>query len=97
MVLACSRHMFVRPVLKMDQRAWTECHGPVGVGKSHVAQALAHLAIRAGAEARFTKTSRALAHLAGGRADRTWDLTWLKGLQQDAHPRRRDRQRPGRP
>jgi transposase len=26
MVLACSRHMFVRPVLKMDQRAWTECH-----------------------------------------------------------------------
>jgi len=26
MVLACSRHMFVRPVLRMDQRAWTECH-----------------------------------------------------------------------
>jgi len=26
MVLACSRHMFVRPVLKMDQRAWTECN-----------------------------------------------------------------------
>jgi transposase len=26
MVLAYSRHMFVRPVLKMDQRAWTECH-----------------------------------------------------------------------
>ncbi|HET9256665.1 MAG TPA: hypothetical protein VFO16_15900 [Pseudonocardiaceae bacterium] len=24
MVLACSRHMFVRPVLRMDQRAWTE-------------------------------------------------------------------------
>jgi len=45
----------------------------VGVGKSHIAQALAHLAIRAGAEARFLKTSRALAHLAGGHADRTWD------------------------
>jgi hypothetical protein len=45
----------------------------VGAGKSHVAQALAHLAIRAGAEARFTKTSRVLAHLAGARADRTWD------------------------
>ena len=26
MVLTCSRHMFVRPVLKMDQQAWTECH-----------------------------------------------------------------------
>jgi transposase len=26
MVLAYSRHLFVRPVLTMDQRAWTECH-----------------------------------------------------------------------
>ena len=26
MVLACSRHLFVRPVTRMDQRAWTECH-----------------------------------------------------------------------
>ena len=26
MVLAFSRHMFVRPVLKMDQRTWTQCH-----------------------------------------------------------------------
>jgi DNA replication protein DnaC len=48
-------------------------YGPVGVGKSHVAQALGHLAIRAGADVRFTKTSRALADLAGGHADRTWE------------------------
>ena len=48
-------------------------YGPVGVGKSHIAQALAHLAIRSGAGARFLKTSRALASLAGGHADRTWD------------------------
>src|SRR5689334_24058743 len=47
-------------------------YGPVGVGKTHVAQALAHLAIRAGAEVRFAKTSRALAELAGGHADGTW-------------------------
>jgi transposase len=26
MVLACSRHLFVRPVLVMDQQAWTEAH-----------------------------------------------------------------------
>jgi transposase len=26
MVLACSRYLFVRPVLRLDQRAWTECH-----------------------------------------------------------------------
>ncbi|MBP2400751.1 IS21-like element helper ATPase IstB [Streptomyces syringium] len=47
--------------------------GPVGVGKTHVAQALGHLAIRQGAHARFAKTSRILADLAGGHADRTWD------------------------
>ena len=58
---------------------WLQCRRvghplrPVGVGKSHIAQALAHLAIRSGADARFLKTSRALAHLAGGHADRTWD------------------------
>jgi DNA replication protein DnaC len=47
-------------------------HGPVGVGKTHVAQALGHLAVRRGAEVRFTKTSRVLADLAGGHADRSW-------------------------
>src|SRR5258708_16288669 len=46
-------------------------YGPVGVGKSHVAQALGHLAIRHGADARFLKTSPALAHLAGGQPDHT--------------------------
>ena len=48
-------------------------YGPVGAGKTHVAQALGHLAVRHGAETRFAKTSRILAHLAGGRADLTWD------------------------
>jgi DNA replication protein DnaC len=46
--------------------------GPVGVGKTHVAQALGHLAIRHGAEVRFAKTSRVLAELAGGHADHSW-------------------------
>jgi DNA replication protein DnaC len=57
-------------------------YGPVGTGKSHVAQALAHLVIRGGGDARFIKTSRALAHLAGGRADHTWD----KRLRELARP-----------
>jgi DNA replication protein DnaC len=48
-------------------------YGPVGVGKTHVAQALGHLAVRRGALVRFTKTSRALADLAGGHADRSWN------------------------
>ena len=47
--------------------------GPVGVGKTHVAQALGHQAVRQGANVRFAKTSRILGELAGGHADRTWD------------------------
>jgi DNA replication protein DnaC len=46
--------------------------GPVGVGKTHVAQALGHQAIRHGADVRFAKTSRILAELAGGHADHSW-------------------------
>ncbi len=48
-------------------------YGPVGVGKTHLAQALGHTAIRRGIDVRFTKTSRLLADLAGGRADHSWD------------------------
>lgn len=47
-------------------------HGPVGVGKTHLAQALGHAACRRGYTCAFTKTSRLLADLAGGHADRTW-------------------------
>jgi DNA replication protein DnaC len=47
-------------------------HGPVGVGKTHVAQALGHAACRRGYTCAFTKTSRLLADLAGGHADHTW-------------------------
>lgn len=48
-------------------------HGPVGVGKSMIAQALGHQACRRGHSVAFTKTSRLLADLAGGHADRTWE------------------------
>jgi DNA replication protein DnaC len=47
-------------------------HGPVGVGKTMLAQALGQLACRRGHTAMFTKTSRLLADLAGGQADRSW-------------------------
>ena len=47
-------------------------HGPVGVGKTFIAQALGHHACRHGHTTAFTKTSRLLADLAGGHADRTW-------------------------
>jgi DNA replication protein DnaC len=51
------------------------------VGKSHVAQALGHLAIRHGAEVRFSKTSRLLATLAGGHADRSFDKRLAEHLR----------------
>jgi DNA replication protein DnaC len=48
-------------------------HGPVGVGKTTIAQALGHQACRRGYNVAFTKASRLLADLAGGHADRTWE------------------------
>ena len=47
-------------------------HGPVGVGKTFIAQAVGHHACRHGHSVAFTKTSRLLNDLAGGHADRTW-------------------------
>lgn len=46
-------------------------YGPTGVGKSHLAQALAHEACRRGKEVLVIPTVKMLQHLAGGRADGT--------------------------
>ena len=45
--------------------------GPTGVGKSHLAQALAHEACRQGFEVLFMNTHKMLQHIHGGRADGT--------------------------
>jgi len=47
--------------------------GPVGVGKTHLAQALGHQACRTGYNVLFMKASRLLADLGGGRADESWE------------------------
>jgi len=47
--------------------------GPVGVGKTHLSQALGHQACRAGYNVLFIKASRLLSDLGGGRADDSWD------------------------
>ena len=47
--------------------------GPVGVCKTHLAQALGHQACRSGYNVLFMKTNRLLADLGGGRADETWE------------------------
>jgi DNA replication protein DnaC len=56
----------------LDQGESIILHGPVGVGKTMLAQALGQLACRRGHTAAFAKTSRLLADLAGGHADHTW-------------------------
>ena len=58
-------------------------YGPVGTGKTHVAQALGHAACRRGYAVRFVKTERLLGDLGGGHADGTWDARVRKYLAPD--------------
>lgn len=51
--------------------------GPSGVGKSHIAQALGHEAVRRGYDVLFVRTGTMLANLYGGRADGTYDRRLL--------------------
>ncbi len=55
-----------------DKRNVLLC-GPTGVGKSHLAQGLAHEACRRGFDVVFTDAHKMLRHLHAGRADGTYD------------------------
>ncbi|MBI4332039.1 MAG: ATP-binding protein [Chloroflexi bacterium] len=57
--------------------------GPVGVGKTHLAQAIGHQACRLGYKVLFIKALRLLADLGGGRADDTWEKRLRLYLQPD--------------
>src|SRR5918996_1200609 len=59
------------PAINREKRNLLVC-GPSGVGKSHLAQALAHEACRQGFDVLFVNTHKMLQHLHGGRADGTW-------------------------
>jgi len=48
--------------------------GPVGVGKSHIAQALGHIACRMGYDVLYTKAAKMFRYLNGGRADNSWEM-----------------------
>ena len=57
--------------------------GPVGVGKTHLAEALGHQACRVGYSVLFTKASKLLSDLGGGRADDTWEKRLRRYLKPD--------------
>jgi len=57
--------------------------GPTGVGKSHLAQALAHEACRRSFTALFVNTYRMLQHINGGRADGTLERRLQTYLRPD--------------
>jgi DNA replication protein DnaC len=47
--------------------------GPAGVGKTHIAQALGHEAVRKGYDVLYVRTSRMLSHINAGRADGAYE------------------------
>ena len=57
--------------------------GPVGVGKTHIAQALGHIACRLGHEVLFTKAVNMFRYLNGGRADNSFErrLKWYVSVE----------------
>ena len=57
--------------------------GQTGVGKSHLAQALAHEAARQGFDILFTTAHRMLLHIHGGRADGTYEQRLARYVKPD--------------
>jgi DNA replication protein DnaC len=57
--------------------------GPVGVGKSHIAQGLGHAACQQGHTVLYSKTNRLLTDLGGGHADGTAEARLRRYLQPD--------------
>ncbi len=57
--------------------------GPVGVGKTHIAQAIGHAACMQGRSVLFDKTARVLADLGAGHLDATWERRLRRYLSPD--------------
>jgi DNA replication protein DnaC len=57
--------------------------GPTGVGKSHLAQALAHEACRQGFDVLLVNTHKMLQHIHGGRADGSYEKRLASYLRPD--------------
>jgi DNA replication protein DnaC len=65
-----------------DKRNAILC-GPSGVGKSHLAQALAQEACRQGFQVMYVNAYKVLQHLQGGRADDSWERRFKSYLRPE--------------
>ena len=62
--------------------------GPCGTGKSHLAQALGHAAVRAGHDVLFTTQSQLLASLNAARAVNAYERRYRERVQRYYNSRR---------
>jgi DNA replication protein DnaC len=69
--------------LFVEKKEHVLIYGPVGVGKTHIAQALGHQACRRGYEVFFAKTAKLLRALLASRADHSWEKRIKKYLKPD--------------
>lgn len=67
----------------IERKQWVLFIGPVGVGKTHLLQAIGHQACRLGYTVLYMKSSRLLADLGGGHADGTWESRLRRYLKPD--------------
>ncbi len=67
----------------IQRKQWVLFIGPVGVGKTHLLQAIGHEACRMGHTVLYMKTSRLLADLGGGHADGTWESRFRRYLKPE--------------
>jgi DNA replication protein DnaC len=69
--------------LFVEKKEHVLIYGPVGVGKTHIAQALGHQACRKGHDVLFVKTTKLLRGLLASRADQSWEKRIRKCLKPD--------------
>ena len=67
----------------IERKEWILFIGPVGVGKSHLIQALGYQACRQGYRVLFSRSSRLFTDLGGGHADGTWENRMKRYLKPD--------------